>query len=426
MKRTKHLSITGAACRIGGSCRCLMGLLLALLVLGGPADLAAQPVEAKYKKYFFHFQDNRSISEKALNLVGLTGQDVGRSVALIAGVYHYPNLTDNLLVPAAVDIGKMKSYLKDYEFFDEIIVLENEAVTLENLQYFFQDYIPRRVAAPKSRFLFAYSGHGMESGGKGYLLTSQARNLQDRGRSINLATVKVFVDEVVRDAHHTLVLLNACYGGVFLRRAFGGNSWIPRHPGAHAITAGAARELTWASGGLGKGSDFFEKLFAGLDGRADTQPIARAGRPAGDGLITAAELFAYIKTEIQLLSDQRQNPQMGDISEDQSLGGFFFLNRRRQVEGGVVPEWKPTVRMGAPRELPPTFTELLTGMPFGLIREGAFQMGSTGGDGDEKPVHTVRISQPFYMGKHEVTQGQWKAVMGTEPWKGESKAVPGK
>lgn len=31
-----------------------------------------------------------------------------------------------------------------------------------------------------------------------------------------------------------------------------------------------------------------------------------------------------------------------------------------------------------------------------------------------RPVHTVRI-EPFYLGKHELTQAQWKAVMGTNP-----------
>ena len=35
---------------------------------------------------------------------------------------------------------------------------------------------------------------------------------------------------------------------------------------------------------------------------------------------------------------------------------------------------------------------------------------------DEYPVHEVTISQPFYMGIYELTQAQWKAVMGTEPW----------
>ena len=38
---------------------------------------------------------------------------------------------------------------------------------------------------------------------------------------------------------------------------------------------------------------------------------------------------------------------------------------------------------------------------------------------DEYPVHEVTISKPFYMGIYEVTQAQWKALMGTEPWKAE-------
>ena len=42
-------------------------------------------------------------------------------------------------------------------------------------------------------------------------------------------------------------------------------------------------------------------------------------------------------------------------------------------------------------------------------------MGSTNGGSDEKPVHQVTISQAFYMGKYEVTQGQWQAVMGNNP-----------
>jgi formylglycine-generating enzyme required for sulfatase activity len=34
---------------------------------------------------------------------------------------------------------------------------------------------------------------------------------------------------------------------------------------------------------------------------------------------------------------------------------------------------------------------------------------------DEQPVHEVRISQPFYLGKYPVTQGQWEAVLGNNP-----------
>ena len=55
------------------------------------------------------------------------------------------------------------------------------------------------------------------------------------------------------------------------------------------------------------------------------------------------------------------------------------------------------------------------GMKFALIPSGSFQMGSTKGDSDEKPAHRIKITRPFYLGKYEVTQGQWEEVMGSNP-----------
>ncbi len=56
------------------------------------------------------------------------------------------------------------------------------------------------------------------------------------------------------------------------------------------------------------------------------------------------------------------------------------------------------------------------GMEFILIPAGTFMMGAPpdepGRWKDEGPVHKVRISQPFYLGKYEVTQGEWQEVMG--------------
>ena len=49
-----------------------------------------------------------------------------------------------------------------------------------------------------------------------------------------------------------------------------------------------------------------------------------------------------------------------------------------------------------------------------FVEGGTFQMGSSSGDLDEKPVHSVTLSG-FNIGKYEVTQAQWKAVMGNNP-----------
>lgn len=53
---------------------------------------------------------------------------------------------------------------------------------------------------------------------------------------------------------------------------------------------------------------------------------------------------------------------------------------------------------------------------------GTFLMGSPATDWDafveEKPQVAVTLSDGFWLGKYEVTQGQWVRVMGTVPWKG--------
>jgi formylglycine-generating enzyme len=55
-----------------------------------------------------------------------------------------------------------------------------------------------------------------------------------------------------------------------------------------------------------------------------------------------------------------------------------------------------------------------TGMEFVFVKGGCYRMGSTDGGSDEKPVHQVCVSD-FSMGKYEVTQGQYAAVMGDNP-----------
>jgi formylglycine-generating enzyme required for sulfatase activity len=49
-----------------------------------------------------------------------------------------------------------------------------------------------------------------------------------------------------------------------------------------------------------------------------------------------------------------------------------------------------------------------------FVKGGTFMMGSSSGEDDERPVHQVTLSD-FSIGKYEVTQAQWRAVMGNNP-----------
>ena len=61
----------------------------------------------------------------------------------------------------------------------------------------------------------------------------------------------------------------------------------------------------------------------------------------------------------------------------------------------------------------------IAGFDMVFVEGGTFTMGATAeqgedADSDEKPMHSVTVSD-FYIGKYEVTQAQWKDIMGTNP-----------
>ncbi len=62
------------------------------------------------------------------------------------------------------------------------------------------------------------------------------------------------------------------------------------------------------------------------------------------------------------------------------------------------------------------------------IPSGEFEMGSPNGeqdsDDDEGPVHSVTFSDGFWLGKYEVTQAQWEAVMGDNPSRNDGENRP--
>ncbi len=81
------------------------------------------------------------------------------------------------------------------------------------------------------------------------------------------------------------------------------------------------------------------------------------------------------------------------------------------------PEWRARIiATGFPWRV----RDNVSGVELLLVPPGTFMMGCSASDlydcdGDEYPVHEVTLTQAFYLGRYEVTQAQWTAVMGSNP-----------
>lgn len=63
-----------------------------------------------------------------------------------------------------------------------------------------------------------------------------------------------------------------------------------------------------------------------------------------------------------------------------------------------------------------TITDGLTGMAMVEVLPGRFTMGSAkAGGNDDEAIHDVELTRTFLLGQHEVTQQEWREVMGTSP-----------
>ncbi|MFR2510337.1 SUMF1/EgtB/PvdO family nonheme iron enzyme [Odoribacter laneus] len=87
--------------------------------------------------------------------------------------------------------------------------------------------------------------------------------------------------------------------------------------------------------------------------------------------------------------------------------------KRQTLRNGLTINWSPSVT--------PKQKEVLSRLVGNMVKVdgGSFQMGATPEQGneardDEKPVHTVTLNN-YYIGKYEVTQSEWKVVMGSNP-----------
>jgi hypothetical protein len=335
------------------SAHCLMAAV-SLILCGIVGAEPHPPVPENYRRFFSKYSDNRRFPATILQRLGLSPQET-RSFALVAGVSKYPLLPEKDLAPANVDINNLARFFSDEEYFDEVVVVRDGDMTYDNIAYFLQSYFPDRLRKnPRSRFVFAYSGHGMfdKETEQGFLLGSNAVALNDRVHGLDMAVVKTLLSGPLRTGHHILALINACHSGAFVARTpFGGDpeAHIPEKPGAHVILCGGTHEKGYQIPEVGKGSVFFEKFLAGVRGHADIYP-----KSGGDGLITVNELATYITQEVRFSTDRDSNPISFDISRHGSLGSLYFLDKERFNKVHATPSLAtgPRTSFGSPEETP--------------------------------------------------------------------------
>ena len=151
------------------------------------------------------------------------------------------------------------------------------------------------------------------------------------------------------------------------------------------------------------------------------EPIGNRAISAGVQL--TIELFAEDLDGDPLVFSMSGDPRGASLEgrifswtpEPDQVGSFPVTFVAEDGEGGKAEETTSLYTPELVAELPGGES-----MEFAWIEPGTYIRGTPpdepGRDRDEGPQHEVVISQGFYIGKYELTQGQWIAVMGNRPW----------
>ena len=300
----------------------------------------------------------------------------GRRLALVIGNAAYAG---NRLVNPERDARLIATTLEGLGF-DEV-VLETNLETLPAMDQAVRAF-GYRLSANDLAF-FYYSGHGQQAPGgdrgetQSYLLPT-GYDWETPLDEVEFAALSFEqVRRILGDAQLRVLVLDA--DGAFRVAASG--ELIAYAAEANAVTTDK-----------GDGAGIY------------AQELAAALRQSG---VEVADVFRNVMEGVVKRTEGLQHPTL-----TLSFEGRLYLNGPPESidSGGQDGDPSPPVA-GSSWKSP-------LGMEFAWVPAGRFVMGSPGGEEgrsvDERQ-HEVRISQGFWMGKYEVTQEEWEAVMGSNP-----------
>ena len=270
-------------------------------------------------------------------------RDSQNHVAVLIGIDGYRHGIPKLTT-AVADADAVGRCLEEDHGYDVIRLLDG-AATLEALRELLEVTLPARLD-DDSHLLFYFAGHGIaqdgDDGPEGFLVPVDAKP-DLRTTLLPMVDVAAVFEEL--PGHHMLLVFDCCFAGSF--RWSSTRSFLPAtqtlyrkrydrfldFPAAQVLTSAAQDEkaldvidgLTIGSRDTsGAHSPFATALLNGLRGDAD-----KPG-PDGekDGVITATELYLYVRDVVELAAEDRgtqQTPGMWPLRRH-DRGEFLFHN----------------------------------------------------------------------------------------------------
>jgi WD40 repeat protein len=267
------------------------------------------------------------------------------SYALIIGINDYNNGISSLktAVSDATEIARILETEHGYT----VTLLLNQAANLSELRQVLEIELLKKIQKG-DRFLFFFAGHGIalngEDGPEGYLIPQNAKS---GNVSTYLPMSEVNKALLQLPCRHFLGILDCCFAGAFrwssLRKAIPvelGTLHKERYdrfiqdPAWQVLTSASHDQSAWDTfnlkddrGQIGSHSPFACALIEALEGKADAFPPAAPGKPAGDGVITATELYVYLRDRVEIATEARairQTPGIHPLNKHDK-GEYIFL-----------------------------------------------------------------------------------------------------
>jgi formylglycine-generating enzyme required for sulfatase activity len=352
------------------------------------------------------------VSAPLVGRYAVAQDQAGKRVALLVGVNKYDNRKFRDLEYAERDVEELAKVLEPAGYEVHLLTGSgrgDKRAELKNIAKAIEAVLTRRKK--EDLVLVALAGHGLQieiTGSDGKLRAESfycpADAVQGEPTTM-LAMGKLFEEIDRRGGGHNLVLVDACREDPTRGRGLDGSKVAALPEGMAVLFGCRSGQKTFETKNAGGGHGvLFHFVLEGLRGAAKND----------EGDITWDRLTEFVRTRVS-----REAPRLvGDDGIRQTPNLIANLPGESPVL--LKPMASSTASTFAGTKAGQEWSDNGLKMTFCWCPPGKYSMGSPAGESflDNETQHTVALTRGFWLGKYEVTQGQWKTVLDTQPWSG--------